>query len=516
LNFDSNANLIRDEEKKSRKKKEKRTGNKISNSKFQFKITVNMGDRQGYWQCLCEFGTKKWYSQKEFRNHCSAPSKCSASNSSHYFEELSVAQHTRGRQDTAVYASKMTDALTDEFTKMRFTENIPHRAVDNARDLTHRIQVASLDCVVDLFEGKLDDENKAYLKGIVEALKDVASHENFGTAHARNTKSKEKFKPTHVNMCRSYAKENGEWVCIADIPIDEALERMLQNKETCDAAFIPHTHVEGVYSDIRDGSLFREHVIFKNDLFAFCFMLYADDFELLNPIGQCKGVQKLTVFYWQLVNLHPSKRVLRHNIQIACVVLAKTISEKHMPFIVGGDLDNEKCSSIGGSLRRMNKGVVMTLPGQGLPRLYYGAFLCFCGDFISSAQVSGTKESPASAHRFCRTCMCVHGENSVDVIDFCGQVPHAARLRTQKENIEHVALVNDALATTKAKTKASIEYGVNPWGAAFQEPFVPHGTGIEAAPQDIAHNELAGNFVGHLHLAFKKFFKSKTHRKFTR
>jgi hypothetical protein len=112
--------------------------------------------------------------------------------------------------------------------------------------------------------------------------------------------------------------------------------------------------------------------------------------------------------------------------------------------------------------------------------------------------------------------MCIHGKNSEDVIDFCGQVPPAARLRTQKENIEHVALVNDALATTKAKSKASIEYGVNPWGAAFQEPWVPHGTGVEAAPQDIAHNELAGNYAGHVHLALKNLFHSKAHPKCTR
>lgn len=477
-----------------------------------------MDDGKQYTQCLCNSGTKRWYSLKAFRNHCSSKAQCSASSISDFYEQETVLQHTRGREDTAVYASNMTKALTDEFTTMRFRDNMPHRNVDNARDLTHRVQVESLDCVVHLLEGKLDDKNKAYLKGIVETLTDVASKRNFGSAHARNAKSNAQFQPTPVNMCRSYRKECGEWVHIADIPIDLALERMLQNKETCDAAFVPHTHIDGVYSDIRDGFLFRTHTIFKNDSFAFCFILYADDFELLNPIGQCKGVQKLTVFYWQLVNLHPSKRVLKQNIQVACVVLATTISEKHMPFIVGGNLGNYNCPSIGGALRRMNEGVVMTLPGKGLhvPKLYYGAFLCFCGDFISSAQVSGTKESPASAHRFCRTCMCIHGENSRDVIDFCGQVPPAARLRTQKENIEHVALVNDALATTKAKSKASIEYGVNPWGAAFQEPWVPHGSGVEAAPQDIAHNELGGNFAGHLQLALKYLFKSEAHPKCTR
>ena len=237
-----------------------------------------MDDGKQYTQCLCNSGTKRWYSLKAFRNHCSSKAQCSASSISDFYEQETVLQHTRGREDTAVYASNMTKALTDEFTTMRFRDNMPHRNVDNARDLTHRVQVESLDCVVHLLEGKLDDKNKAYLKGIVETLTDVASKRNFGSAHARNAKSNAQFQPTPVNMCRSYRKECGEWVHIADIPIDLALERMLQNKETCDAAFVPHTHIDGVYSDIRDGFLFRTHTIFKNDSFAFCFILYADDF----------------------------------------------------------------------------------------------------------------------------------------------------------------------------------------------------------------------------------------------
>ena len=133
---------------------------------------------------------------------------------SEFYEQETVFSHTSGREDTAVYASNMTNALTDEFTKMRFTDNMPHRNVDNARDLTHRIQVASLDCVVDLLEGKLDDNNKAYLKGIVEALKDVASEKNFGTAHGRNKKSYEKFQPTPVNIYVSilYKRMRGEGI----------------------------------------------------------------------------------------------------------------------------------------------------------------------------------------------------------------------------------------------------------------------------------------------------------------
>ena len=102
----------------------------------------------------------------------------------------------------------MTDKLTDSFTAMRFKENIPHRIVNETRRLTHEIQVESLDCVVDLLKEKLDATNEAYLRCIVDTLKEVPSHANFGAVNARTKKIQERFQPTKVNMCRSYTKEN--------------------------------------------------------------------------------------------------------------------------------------------------------------------------------------------------------------------------------------------------------------------------------------------------------------------
>ena len=158
----------------------------------------------------------------------------------------------------------------------------------------------------------------------------------------------------------------------------------------------------------------------------------------------------------------------------------------------------------------------MTLPGRQEKEVYYAYFLCFCGDYISAAQASGTKESPSSARRYCRTCMVKNKDNSHHIIDFCGEVPFDARLRTQEENIEQVRLTNDVSVTSKQRDDASIEGGVNYWGATFQEPWVPYGKGIEACPQDLGHNYLGGQYAGMLHLAFKKLFKDNAHPNFTR
>jgi hypothetical protein len=164
----------------------------------------------------------------------------------------------------------------------------------------------------------------------------------------------------------------------------------------------------------------------------------------------------------------------------------------------------------------MYVGVSMTLPGRGENELYYGYFLCFCGDYISCAQASGTKESPSRAKRFCRACMVRRDGNDLAVIDFCGNVPFPSRLRTQTENITHVALTNSAALTSKEKRDASTDLGVSVWGATFQEPWIPHGKGVETCPQDLAHNYLGGQYAGMLHLTFKKLFKDDAHPNFTR
>ena len=69
----------------------------------------------------------------------------------------------------------------------------------------------------------------------------------------------------------------------------------------------------------------------------------------------------------------------------------------------------------------------------------------------------------------------------------------------------------------KVKPAWKFEKLKKPAQTGFKNKVSYHGTcTVEAAPQDIAHNELGGNFVGHLQLALKNFFKSKTHPKFTR
>ena len=178
-----------------------------------------------------------------------------------------------------------------------------------------------------------------------------------------------------------------------------------------------------------------------------------------------------------------------------------------MARIVGGDVNNPGCPSIGGALRRLSLGVEMQLPGRGV-ETYFGAYLCFCADYIAAAQAAGTKEAPAKAKRPCRSCMATRNGSLLQAINYDQDVPPHARLRSHEEHLQHISCTNDPTATARARTAASLEYGVNTWGTAFKEPEIPWARSVETFPQDLSHNKLAGQFSGELHLAFKKLFRS--------
>lgn len=73
---------------------------------------------------------------------------------------------------------------------------------------------------------------------------------------------------------------------------------------------------DGSVRDIKDGTLFREHELFRMHRKGQAFVLYADDFELLNPLGAVKGLRKLCCVYWVVANLGMEHRCQLDNVKV--------------------------------------------------------------------------------------------------------------------------------------------------------------------------------------------------------
>ena len=57
--------------------------------------------------------------------------------------------------------------------------------------------------------------------------------------------------------------------------------------------FRPHQRPDELIEDVRDGSMFKSHPLFKKDPLALQIIAYYDDVEVCNPLGSHCGINKL-------------------------------------------------------------------------------------------------------------------------------------------------------------------------------------------------------------------------------
>ena len=173
-----------------------------------------------------------------------------------------------------------------------------------------------------------------------------------------------------------------------------------------------------MYSDITDGSFFREHPELgveadrSDDALRLGFIIYYDEVEVVNAIGQFAGTHKIGLFYWALLNIGQHERMDLQNIHLATVVLDADVSYYGAEQMVSGPPNEPNwlpCgrggSSIGASLRALHDGIQLHEPRGATykPELTRGWLVVVSADNPAAALLTGTMIG-TSAVRFCRQC----------------------------------------------------------------------------------------------------------------
>lgn len=84
------------------------------------------------------------------------------------------------------------------------------------------------------------------------------------------------------------------------------------------------------YVSFQDGHYFKQNQLFREQELQIALGLYIDDFELCNPLGTSKKINKITAVYWVILNL-PSKFCSSlHSIHLA--LLGKTSDVKQFGY----------------------------------------------------------------------------------------------------------------------------------------------------------------------------------------
>ena len=81
-----------------------------------------------------------------------------------------------------------------------------------------------------------------------------------------------------------------------------------------------------VYRSYKDGLHFKENSLLSGEDLSLSITLYADDFEVCNPLGTSRKTHKLCAVYWVLSNLPPGSHSSLSSIFLA--ILCKTDNVK--------------------------------------------------------------------------------------------------------------------------------------------------------------------------------------------
>lgn len=110
------------------------------------------------------------------------------------------------------------------------------------------------------------------------------------------------------------------------VPFKEQLRQLLSMPEVQESLKTPTIrNIDFEYGDIYDGIYFQKE-FFQQHQNILLFSIYYDNFEIVNPIGSHKKKHKLSVFYWNLLNLPPDVRFKVQATQLLAV--AKTLFKK--------------------------------------------------------------------------------------------------------------------------------------------------------------------------------------------
>ena len=147
---------------------------------------------------------------------------------------------------------------------------------------------------------------------------------------------------------------------------------------------------DGFYRDFGDGEYVRNQEMLKLAE-SIKILAFYDDIEVVNPIGVRVKKNKLSLFFWTLLNLPPRYRSRLNSIQLLAV--AKTndckefgVEKLLQDFITG--------------LKDLYAGITV----EELDRTFRGGLVAFLGDTLASNLVGGFKEGVGFARKFCRTC----------------------------------------------------------------------------------------------------------------
>ena len=167
------------------------------------------------------------------------------------------------------------------------------------------------------------------------------------------------------------------------VPILQTLEYLLKFEDIFAEVINGHRSSDRKLRDICDGNLFKQNTLYSSNENALQVILYYDDFNIVNPLGNRVRKYKLSAFYMTLGNLNPIYR--SQNKSIFLVSLCRTkLLKKHGFNTVLAPLERD--------LQQLEVEGITFNKGQEHFTIK-GSLVCTCCDNLASHSIGGFIES---------------------------------------------------------------------------------------------------------------------------
>jgi len=79
---------------------------------------------------------------------------------------------------------------------------------------------------------------------------------------------------------------------------------LLKNEEILSQVLRPAVMKANIFSGFNDGSVFKQHAVYQRHPAELQLVLYADEFDVVKPLGVHASVHKMLAFYFVIGNLN--------------------------------------------------------------------------------------------------------------------------------------------------------------------------------------------------------------------
>jgi len=229
------------------------------------------------------------------------------------------------------------------------------------------------------------------------------------------------------------------------VPFLASLQQLLALEDVAACILGESTgNLENVMVDFHDGRYCKTHAIFGNDS-NIRILSYFDDVEVVNPIGVHTKKNKLSLFYWTLLNIPPKYRSKLSCIQLLAVAKERDCKQFGLSLLLH--------DFIVGINRLYNDGVTVVIHRDREVTLK-GGLVAFAADTLAASVIGGFKEGVGFAHKICRTCESTSVQSPMLLChDDCV-------LREYDEHVRRCTRLQSPL-TEKARKYWSRVYGIN-------------------------------------------------------